>query len=165
MSLTDLIFTKRSLCPGSLLHVKAFILRKKEIISTQYLKSSSWTDFVLNLNWTTWSPPNELINQFFEWEPLINIRYLALHLRALFPNFRFYYLFILILSIFIFSLLFSSIFYFLMLFSRKLDFELKFFLSIPFQKQSVFPSPNFKQESKAKWFRPILWGTSTPLLY
>lgn len=144
MPLTHLITRQNSICPRTLLPLKAFILStKKRFLLKIFNTTDPINKLLSNINWTTWSPPNELFHQFLEWEPLSNINYIASVLTSYYPGCGFYFLFLLILLNLILLFLTFMIYSHLVELSKKRDYELKFTMSITHDKKYVFPSPNF----------------------
>ena len=165
MPLKKLIWEEQPIFPDFLTPYKEIALCLAQNTSkVLFGVSNPWKKLTIDINWTTWSPPDELYNQFLEWEPLNNIHQLALNLSNIFPQLSFHYLFFLTLITLICSILIISIFNHLLKLTEKREWELKFLFSLTKNKKKLFPSCNYKQDAKLNGFGPLL-GYFYPLLY
>jgi len=155
------------ICPEFLKPLKAHILHQKEALQTlwaQYWKARP--GIFSESKWISWSTPREIVDQIWEWDPLQNFRLLVEIINPSLPTPSLQLL--LILSLITLTIFLTSYykFKFLIKSNNHRDTELETLKSItrPKRTKNLYPSPNYKQECKAKWFRLIPWVYLLPAL-
>lgn len=151
------LFSHNSICPESLIPLKKSILRKLNSLD------SIWKDYYSarpevfsDAQWVSWSTPQEIVTQLWEWKPLQNIRLLTETIFSNQPSHIIHYLFLVVVLTIILFISFYMLFKFSLKTSTERDKELFSLILIQkitksFKRPVIFPSPNqTKAEMQSK---------------
>lgn len=151
------------ICPNSILPLKAWLVQKWTLLNSRwenYYKARP--ELFSDTSWVSWSTPQEILTQLWEWKPLQNVRLLTETLFQDYPLLTTQYIFLAITAILIsfISAYITHSFSLKALSHREEELatlkliKSHFWLS---SKEQLYPSPNYRQKCKAKWFRLIPW--------
>ena len=117
-------------------------------------------------SWVRWSPPQDILNQLWEWEPLINVHLLANHITSIFSFIPNPSAGLLIIFIRIISFILAILKY---LYSQKISIALeKEVINLTFicssKKNTLFYSTNLNRNAKQYDFGSYL-GIFFPLFF